>query len=205
MVTPLQLQHAGIGPTQAAAFAQPLSAALAQFGIDTPARIGAFIGQCMVESALFVHLEEDLYYSDPTRIAKIFHSHFASASDAVAYARNPTALGSRVYANYNGNGDEASGDGFKYRGGGLIDITGLNAYRKASAALGRDYVGQPELVGQPIDACLVAAWWWADHSLNALADACNYDGITHVVNGAAMEAAALRKQYSQQAVLAVNA
>lgn len=204
MLNASQLIAAGVGPTQAANFVQPLNEACARFDITTPARIAAFLGQCMVESGSLVHTEENLYYSDPARIALIFHSHFATAAAAMAYAKNPAKLGARVYAGFNGNGDESSGDGYTYRGRGLLQITGKDAYADAANGLAHDYVGCPSLVALPADACLTAGWYWHSHKLNLLADAGNVDAITRAINGSAMLEKALRRQYTQQALDALT-
>jgi len=202
-ITPASLIAAGIGPTQASAFAAPLAAAFARFDISTPSRAAAFLGQCMVESSLLVHLEENLFYSSPDRIYAVFPSHFTGPGEATFYAKNPAKLGSRVYANRLGNGDEASGDGFKYRGRGLLQITGRDAYRNAATGLARDYAGSPDLVAQPADACLTAAWYWHNAKCNVLADAGDFDAVTRAVNGRAMLQATLRRQYTQQALAAL--
>lgn len=202
IVTADRLIAAGVGPTQAAAFAGPLTDACNRFDITSPARLAAFLGQCMVESAGLVHLEENLYYSSPDRISAVFPRQFASASQAVPYAKNPAKLGARVYANRLGNGDEASGDGYRYRGRGLIGLTGKDNYKDAAIALGRDYVSSPDLLAQPADACLAACWFWSCHKLNALADASAIDAITRAVNGSAMLDAGRRRQYTEQALAA---
>lgn len=206
MITTAQLIAAGIGPTQAKLFADPLTAACKRFDIDSSARIAAFVGQCMVESGLFVHTEENMFYSDPARLASIFKGVFhGSAAEAVSYTKNPQKCGNHVYANRAdlGNGDEASGDGWNYRGRGVIQLTGKAAYRNAAIALGHDYVVHPELLAQPEDACLSAAWFWHSKNLNSLADANAIDAITRAVNGTAMLEAPLRKQYTQQALDAI--
>lgn len=203
-VTAAQLVAAGIAPTQASSFAAPLADAFARFDISTPARAAAFLGQCMVESSLLVHLEENLFYSSPDRIYAVFPSHFTGPGEAAFYAKNPTKLGSRVYAGRLGNGDEASGDGFKYRGRGLLQVTGRAGYASAATALGRDYVGSPDLVAQPADACLTAASYWHSAGCNAYADAGNLDAVTRAINGRAMLQASLRKQYTQQALNAIT-
>jgi putative chitinase len=203
-ITADQLIACGIGPTQAGIFAAPLTEACVRFDIVSPARIAGFLGQCMVETGLFVHLEESLYYTDPARIYAIFPSHFTGPGGASFYAKNPQRLGSRVYANRLGNGDEASGDGFRFRGRGALQLTGRDAYTAAAAGLGRDYVSSPDLVAQPADACLTAAWFWHDRGLNALADAVAFDDITKAVNGRAMLEAGLRKQYTEQALNAFS-
>lgn len=202
-ITISQLIAAGVAPTQATTFAAPLSDAMDRFNIDTPARISSFIGQCMVESECLIHTEENLYYSDPARIYTVFPSHFMNGPDAAPYAKNPAKLGARVYAGRLGNGDEASGDGYTYRGRGLLQITGRDNYTDAANGLAHDYVNSPGLVAQAPDACLTACWFWHTHKLNLLADAGALDEITRAINGRAMLQASRRRQYTQQALEAL--
>lgn len=197
-----RLVAAGIKPTQAKAFAEPLRAACARFAIDTPVRLAAFVAQCAHESAHFTALEENLYYSSPERIRAIFPSRVPSLAVAQALARNPKALACRVYAGRLGNGDEASGDGWRYRGRGLVHLTGRSNYADAAQALGRPYVEQPDLVAQPADACLTAAWFWHCRKLNILADASNTDAITRAVNGPKMAGQDERRRLFDRAVAA---
>lgn len=203
MITIQQLIASGIAPTQAAMFAAPLNAACDRFDINTPARIAAFVGQIMVESTAFMHTEENLFYSDPARIAQVFPHEFASAAVAAPYARNPSALGARAYAGKNGNGDESSGDGYTYRGRGLLQVTGRENYADAANGLAHDYLNSPDLVSLPADACLTAGWFWHTNKLNALADAGAIDAITRAVNGSAMRDANLRRQFTSEALQAL--
>lgn len=204
MITIDQLIAAGIAPTQARTFAAPLAEASSRFDISTPPRLAAFLGQCAVESECLIHTEENLFYSDPARIVAVFPSHFKTATEAAPYAKNPAKLGARVYAGRLGNGDEASGDGYAFRGRGLLQVTGRDNYAAAAAALSRDYLKTPGLVAQPPDACLTAAWFWGAHKLNALADAGAVDEITRAINGRAMLQAARRRQCTQQALHALS-
>lgn len=197
-VTVSQLVASGIAPTQANLYVEPLNDALARFDIDTPQRIAAFLGQMMVESSCFCHMEENLYYSDPARIFAVFPSHFHNAAEAVPYAKNPPKLGARVYASRLGNGDESSGDGYTFRGRSPIMLTGKSGYLDAGTALGKNYVQQPDSVASPSDCFLVAAWFWHTNKLNFLADANNISAITKAVNGPAMLQAGLRQQYTTQ-------
>lgn len=203
MISASQLNAAGIAPTQAASFVQALNAAMDRFDIVTTPRIAAFVGQCMVESSCFVHTEENLYYSHADRLVAIFPREFRTAADAAPYTANPAKLASFVYANRNGNGGDASGDGWAFRGRGLLQMTGRTAYANAAAALGHAYLTSPDLVALPEDACLTAAWWWDQHHLSVLADANAIDAITRAVNGPGMQEAALRRQYTQQALAAL--
>ena len=194
-----QLIAAGIQPTQARLFADPLSAACALFNIDTPARIGAFLGQCRVESADFTRLEENLYYTTPERIRQVFPSRVTSMQQASLLVRKPQDLANCVYAGRNGNGDQMSGDGYRFRGRGLIQLTGRANYTLAATGTGRPYLINPDLVAQPSDACMAAAFYWNSNALNALADAQNTDAITLRVNGSAMLHADRRRQYAEDA------
>ena len=178
MVTISQLLACGIKAARAELFCEPLNDAMVRFRIAQPAQKAGFLAQCIHESQGLTKLEEDLFYSDPVRVATIFRTAFDLDKDKVVdpeeierakgYVRSPVRLGNVIYANRYGNGDEASGDGHKYRGGGLMHLTFKANYQKASDALGVDYVAKPELVRQPIDAALTAAWFWADHGCNEI-------------------------------------
>lgn len=200
MITIASLIRAGIAPTQARAFADPLAAACERFGIDNPQRVAGFVAQCRAESAGFSRLEEGLYYTTPERIRAVFPSRVPNLSAAGRLARNPQALANCVYANRLGNGDEASGDGWRYRGRGLIQLTGRDNYAAAAAGCGKLYLERPDLVAKPEDACLTAAWFWASAGLNALADIRDWNGITRRVNGPAMLHAAERMRYTGEAL-----
>lgn len=188
-----QLIAGGIHPTQAKRFAAALAPALARFDIGTPARAAAFLGQCCVESAAFTRLEENLFYTTAARIASVWPSRFRDAAAAAPFARLPQRLANRVYAGRNGNGDEASGDGWRYRGRGLKQLTGRRNYRDAAQGCGRDYLARPELVQEPEDAAMTAAFFWHKARCNEAADAGDHDAVTRLVNGPAMLAAAQRR------------
>lgn len=202
MISVAGLVAAGIAPTQAREFCEPLSIACERFGIDTPPRIAGFVAQCRVESAGFTRLEESLFYRKAERIKAIWPSRFASFDEAARYVGQPERLANRVYAGRLGNGDESSGDGWRYRGRGLKQLTGRDNYRAAGAALRRPYEEFPELVALPPDACLSAAWFWHSRNLNALADGAQWDEITRAVNGPGMLQASERRQYSAEGVQA---
>jgi putative chitinase len=201
-ITVASLIAAGVAPTQARIFADPLDAACGLFEINTPARVAALVAQCRVESANFTRTEESLFYTSPERIRQIWPTRVPSMADAAKLTRNPQALANRVYANRNGNFDEASGDGWKFIGRGLIQLTGRANYSAAAHALRQPYMEEPKLVARPTDACLTAAWFFHVHGLNALADASLVDGITRKVNGPRMLEADLRRQYTQEAIRA---
>jgi putative chitinase len=168
-------------PTDIARFATPLADACAEWGIDRPLRLASFLAQIAHESGQLRLLAENLNYSAEA-LLRVFPRHF-DAGQAAAYARQPQRIGSRVYANRMGNGDEAGGDGWRYRGRGLIQITGHDNYVACGTALGLDLIAQPELLEQPAPAARSAAWFWHRHDLNGLADARDIETITRRING----------------------
>ena len=202
-ITVAQLIQAGIGPTQAKLLQEFLPPALARFQIDTPPRVAAFLAQCHVESAGFTRLEENLMYTTPGRLVAVWPSRFPDVNAAAAFVRNPEALANKVYAGKIGNGNEASGDGWRYRGRGLKQLTGRANYTAAAKGLGAPYVDNPGLVSSPEHAVLSAAWFWDDKRLNPLADAGDIDGITLKVNGTAMLEAAQRRRRTGEALRAL--
>ena len=199
-----QLVAAGIGPTAARRFQPVLAGALARFGIETPRRVAAFLAQCHVESAGFTALEENLMYSSAARLTQVWPSRFPDAGAATPFVRNPQRLANLVYANRNGNGPLESGDGWRYRGRGLKQLTGRANYRDAARATGRPYVENPALVQEPDDAVLTAAWFWQAKGCNELADRWEIDGITRRVNGPAMLQAPQRRRRSAEMLRALG-
>ena len=177
-VTHAQLKALGI----AAQWLEPLNAAMFRFAIDTPQRVAAFIGQCAHESANFATLTENLNYRADA-LCRVWPRHFPTPEAAAPYHRKPEQIANRAYANRMGNGPEASGDGWKYRGRGLIQLTGKDNYRLASDSLGIDLVANPDAVTQPDMAALTAAWFWNKHGLNALADRGDNQAISRRING----------------------
>ena len=178
-----ELIEAGVHPTQAKLFAQPLAEAMARFGINTRLRRSAFIAQLMHESSSFTRLEESLWYTTAERIARVFRLPIDVAQGLV---KSPQSLANRVYANRLGNGPESSGDGWRYRGRGLIQLTGKDNYTRASKALGVFYNASPESVCLPKHAALTAAWFWHMYNCNDPADRGDIDAITRKINGPAM-------------------
>lgn len=151
-----------------------LSAAMRRYGItENVYRTRAFLAQAGYESGQLKCTAENLNYTAEALLA-VFPRYFDRAT-AREYAHQPERIANRVYADRLGNGDEASGDGWKYRGRGLIQITGRANYRDASGkmlALPADvnFESVPGLMETDLWACESAAWWWSAHGLNALAD-----------------------------------
>ena len=205
MISITALIAAGLEPTAALTYAEPLAAACARFGIDTPRRVAGLLGQCMVESGRFTATEENLRYrAEP--LLRVFPSRVRTLPDAQALVtKGPQAIANRVYSGKNGNGDEASGDGWRFRGRGLIQLTGRSNYAAAAEATGQAYLEQPDLVALPPDACLTAAWYWAKAGCNQFADALAWDRCTRLVNGPAMLHREERAAASEQALRALRA
>ena len=172
----LQLQELGIDDQ----WEIPLNQVFVKYDIDTPKRQAAFIGQCSYESANFTRLQENLNYS-AQRLTQVWPSRFPYIIAAEPYAHNPEKLANFVYAGRMGNLQD--GDGYTYRGRGLIQITGREMYAKCGNALGIDLIDNPDLLLTPEYATLSAAWFWNKHGLNTLADVQEYGTMTRRING----------------------
>lgn len=167
--------------TQIAALVPGMISAMMWADISTARRIGGFISQCAHESQGLTKFKENLNYS-AEGLQNTFGKYF-NAQQARDYHRQPERIGNRVYANRMGNGDEASGDGFKYRGRGAIHCTGKDKYVILSKLFGVDFVANPDLLAAPEYAFLSAAWYWQDRKINVFADACDIRKMTIAVNG----------------------
>lgn len=171
-----QLKKLGID----AMWAEPLNTTFAKFGILTPKEQACFIGQASHESGHFRMLEENLNYKAET-LMKLWPKRFPTMEEANKYARQPQLIANHIYCNRMGNRDEASGDGFRFRGGGLFQLTGHDNYWHCGQALGVDLVMQPELVRQPLHAALSAGWFWQTHKCGTLVD--NQEQLCKRING----------------------
>jgi putative chitinase len=171
--------------TNAAVHAEALETARMLSTVNTPRRLCHFMGQVFVETAGLRALEEDLRYRDPLRLDMIFSAVRGKEDAAALIAKGPEAIANRVYANRLGNGNEASGDGWRYRGGGYKQLTGRTNYRVIGALIKMDLEGHPELVREPTTAARVAFTFWDTCNCSPLADAGDVEGITEKVNGPA--------------------
>lgn len=160
-------------------FVPALNAAMARFKINSPVRMAAFIAQVGHESGQLTRMAENLNYS-ADRLQAVWPNRF-DAVLAAQVAREPEQIANIAYGGRMGN--TLPGDGWKYRGRGLIQLTGANNYRAAGAGLGLDLLNHPELVEQPETAALVAGWFWQSNGLNELADSGQFAKITRVING----------------------
>jgi putative chitinase len=183
MVNAEQLRQLKIDP----ALTDPFNETFERFGIVTPAQQASWIGQCGHECGNFRIMEENLNYRAPT-LLKLFPQNpkrvwgFTPES-AAAYERQPQKIANRIYGNRMGNRDEASGDGFRFRGSGFLQLTGMNNFYHAGQALGVDFIMQPELVRTPMYAAQTAGWFWQTHRLNQYADSGDILTMTKRING----------------------
>lgn len=159
----------------------PLVAAMEHFNINTPNRIAAFLANLAHESGSFNTTEENLMYS-AKRLMQVFPRYFRGRNVNL-YHRQPQKIANVVYANRMGNGDKASGDGWRYRGRGLIQLTGKTNYEMLGEAIGADIASDPDWILTPEGATISAGWFWSSRGLNDLADDVNLREITRKING----------------------
>jgi predicted chitinase len=175
------LTDLGVSSANADEHLGPLNDGMSRYGINTLLRIAHFLAQVVHESAHLKAVSENLNYS-ADGLLKVFPRHFKTRAEADRYARKPEKIANRVYANRMGNGNEASGDGYRYRGRGLIQLTGKNNYRAFSRWVGHDCVADPDQVASAY-AALSGIFYWDANGLNALADTDNLVAMTRRING----------------------
>jgi putative chitinase len=178
-----QLKQMHIDPTLADAFNETFE----RFGILTPLQQASWIGQCGHECGNFRIMEENLNYRAAT-LLKLFprtpkRAWGFTPEEAAAYEKQPKRIANRIYGNRMGNRDEASGDGFRFRGSGFLQLTGHSNFYHAGKALGVDFVMEPELVRTPKYAAQTAGWFWQTHKLNQTADGRDFVAMTKKING----------------------
>ena len=159
-----------------------LSQLLPDYEINTPQRMAAFIAQCAHESGSFIFLSENLNYKAES-LMKIFGKYFKDIGTAKAYEKNPQKIANKIYADRMGNGPEASGEGYKFRGRGAIQLTGKENYTKFANSVGKsldEAVAYTETLDGAIES---ACWFWNTNKLNALADASDIVTLTKRING----------------------
>lgn len=178
MVNSQHLQAIRIDPV----WVDALNETFQRFNILTPIQQASFIGQCGHECGNFRILEENLNYRAET-LMKLWKSRFPTIEVANEYAKNPKKIANKVYANRMGNRDESSGDGYRFRGRGCIQLTGHANYFHAGQACGEDFVMQPDLVATPRYAAMTAGWFWDTHKLNQYADRQDFLMMTKKING----------------------
>lgn len=168
---------------RAAVWAAALAPAMAWAEINNPYRVADFLAQCAHESGEFVHTVENLNYG-AAALLKTFPKHF-TPDEAIHFARQPERIGNRVYANRMGNREEFSGDGWLFRGRGPFQLTGHDNYSAFSRArFGDDrLLANPDVLIDPVEGAMSAAWFWKSHGLNQLADEGQFQTITRRING----------------------
>jgi putative chitinase len=156
-----------------------------KFAVNTPLRLAHFLAQCGHESGGFRLTQENLNYS-AKGLMGIFKKYFPTQALANAYARQPQKIANRVYGNRMGNGPETSGEGFKFRGRGYIQLTGKQNYTAFDASVPESIVDNPDLVATKYPLAS-AAWFWSKNGLNKIADEGATDAVvtkvTRRVNG----------------------
>jgi len=178
-ISQLQAIAPGLGPA-AAVYVPALNAAMSRYCIDAPNRAAHFLAQVAHESGGFTQFREGLNYS-ADGLRKTWPKRFISLELAQVYARQPERIANYVYAGRMGNGDEKSGDGWRYRGAGWIQITGRNNHREVAGALA--VIGDiGDYLASVPGAATSAAWFWWKSGCNKLADAGNVDAISDVIN-----------------------
>ncbi len=177
-VTAEQLQKLHINPELVNAF----NATFDRWGIQTLRQQAAFIGQCGHESGNFRVLEENLNYA-ADRLMKIWPKRFPTIEVAQPYHRNPRKIANKVYANRMGNRDEASDDGWRFRGSGWVQLTGHDNFYHFGKAMGEDFVMKPDLVRAPEYAAQSAGWFWSTHKCNQIAESGDWKALTKRING----------------------
>jgi putative chitinase len=175
----------GLPSNLSTAYASPMNLYLSRYKIDSVCRMSAFFGQLAVESHGLRRTGENLYYTTEQALQRAFGKRIAEAQRQ-ELLRAPQKLANRVYSGRLGNGDEASGDGWAFRGRGLIQLTGRANYEAFSKATGVGAVANPELLDQPSVAVLSACWFWHQANLNDLADTGQFEPLTRRINTAAL-------------------
>lgn len=156
-----------------------------RFGVNNPLALAHFLGQMEAESQL-KPISENLNYS-ASRLRQVFPKYFPTLDIANAYAHNPQKIANRIYANRMGNGDEKSGDGWRYRGRGFIQLTGKDNYRMLTNfaktyGMQVDYVKNPDLLLNEADALISALWYWQSRNINAYAVKDDILAVSRIIN-----------------------
>ena len=161
---------------------EALEQLLPDYDINTPKRAAAFLAQCAHESCGFKFIKENLNYKAAS-LRKVFPKYFSTDELAAAYAMKPEKIANRVYANRMGNGDEASGDGYRYCGRGLIQLTGKQNYTNFGESLEISPEEVSEYLATFEGAAQSACWFWETNNLNKWADADDVVKMTKIING----------------------
>lgn len=189
---------ADIPPDLAARWHPHVMEAASRFDFMAPSRLAMWIAQCGHESASFRRVEENLNYR-ASQLRAVWPRRFPTEEKALAFAHQPERIANHVYAGRLGNGPEASGDGWRFRGRGLVQVTGRSNYRACGAALGLDLEDAPELLATDLYAALSAGWFWDSRGLNGFADRGDVEGATKRINGGLTGLTDRRARYERAA------
>ena len=184
---------------RAQSYAAALAAVMDTAGLSTALRLQHFMAQIAHESAGFRALVESTAYRDPAYLDATFRNVKGLAHAKSLIAKGPQAIGNCIYANRLGNGDEASGDGYRYRGRGFIMLTGKDNYLSAQTYSHLPLLAQPDMLGDPGPAAQVTARYWMSRNINAAADSDDIRKVTELVNGPACLGLDSRKAYLDRA------
>ena len=171
-----------IAPNAPENIVEILNVMLPKYGIDNKERVACFLGQTAHESGGYTKLTENLNYS-AQGLCKTWPKRFPTQKSAEPYHRNPEKIANKVYSNRLGNGNEASGDGWKYRGRGAIQTTGKENYEELSQAIGKELSECVKYCGTLEGAVESACVFWKQNNLNGFVDKNDFEGLTEAVNG----------------------
>jgi putative chitinase len=178
MITAEQLRQMDIGLE----WLDPLNETFNRWGIDTAEEQACFIGQFSYESNHFKDLSENLNYR-PETLMKLWPKRFPTMEEALTYAHQPEKIANHIYQLRMGNRDEKSGDGWRFRGSAICQLTGHDNFWHAGQALGIDLVHNPDLARTPKYAAQIGGWYWKTHKCNEAAQAKDYRKLTEIING----------------------
>lgn len=184
ILTQAQLAQLIPGNPYVAEWYEALDKLFSDYALNTPLRAAAFIAQCAHESANFTAIKENLNYR-PASLVAVFKKYFdlETATQYCAQPNKQEVIANRVYANRMGNGDEASGDGFRYCGRGLIQLTGKNNYQAFADSVEMAVEDVPAYLATFEGAAQSACWFWESNNLNSWADQGDITKITKIING----------------------
>jgi len=175
-------------------YAMTMAEAMKNFEFNTVNRIAGFLAQTAHESGQFNRIEENLNYS-AERLQVVFKKYFPTEELAKKYARDKRAIASRVYGGRLGNGSEETGDGWKYRGRGLIQLTGKNNYSSCAKDMNLDILENPDMVLMPEIAVLTSIWFWDKNNINRACDTDDIVWMTRLVQGGKLGLEDRKKYY----------
>lgn len=195
MITVEQLQKILTGNTHIKEWCDALNKFFPTYGINSIKEQAAFIAQCAHESRNFTALQEDLHYSAAS-LTRVWPQRFPPAI-AAQYAMNPEKIANRAYGGRLGNGPEETGEGWKYRGQGLIQLTGKSNQENFAKTIGKKIEDMPAYLATFDGAVESACWFWKTHNLNTLAQSDNIDAISKAINGGTIGLEERRKNYNK--------